>query len=359
MANGTTILLPVTSDEHFTPITADDSYFQIALYAAQAFITMPSLSQTAYLICSTEVGSAFLPDHQVRSIHKVETVQKNRPCLLGLSVALTDWLPAVSDKTIRVTLKLLAMRDRPFGKLTDAMDNLGLSSALSLIAPQIGTGVTIAAIAGKMIGSVLEEGKEQHMLELTADLPVHSLRSGYWAALAPDTPGDIPTALRLRPGGRLDDPRAPFSERNTYALLRIRARERRGEEAARTSAWRGILQDGLRQLRRLDAFSSDQERMKARAVWKDTLERAERMAEADHSFLLSEIRQIFQVATQAALRLQQPAVLSAGPFESTERSLFDADFQRLLGVRDPAALEGAVEAYQAALARAAAADAAE
>jgi len=354
MSNGTTVLLPVASDEQFTPISVDDCYFQIALHAAQVFVALPGLSQTTHLVCSTEVGSTFLPDHYVRSIHKVETVQKNRPCPLGLSVVLTDWMPAIADKTIRVSLKLVAVRDKPFGKLTDTIEQLDLSSALSLLAPQIGTGIKIATIVGKMLGTILEEGATKNVLELAVDLPVHDMRAGYWAVIAPDTSGDRPIALHLRPGGLLDDPKAPFSERNTYAVLKVRARERRGPEAARATAWWSTLQDGLRQVRRLAPPAAEKDRRKANGIWLDTLERAERLAEEDRSFLLSEIRQIFQVHEQGVQRMLHPPTV----FEATGGAAFSEERQRLLGVRDEAELDRAVASYQQALARAAADEAA-
>jgi len=366
MSNGTTILLPVASDQQFMPLTNDNSYFQIVLYAAQAFVALPWLSQAQQLICSTEVSSTFLPDHYVRSIHKVETIRKNQPTSLGLSVALTDWMPALSDKTLRVAITLVAIRDKPFGKLTDILGELDLASALSLVAPQIVAGMKVASIAGKMLGTILEEGADKHVLKLTADLPVHSMQSGYWAVIAPDVPNDIPTALRLRPDGKLDDPRGVFSERNTFAILAISARERRGEEAARTTAWWNLLQDGMAQLEQLDEFSTNQERNDKRLLWLETVRRAKRIAHADHSFLLSEIEEIIKRYTSKALNLLKDSprvgvhvpISGTVPFESATYNALDPELQELLGVRDELELQAAVAAYEQALARSAAADSA-
>lgn len=352
MPTGTTILMPVAHQEQFAPLVADDSYFAVALHNAQTYLTMPWLSQVAYLVCSTEVSSTFLPNHTTRSIHKVETVRKNTPCPLGLSVDLTDWLPAIPDKKVSVTIKLVAVRDNPFGRLTARIGELGLASTLSLVAPQVGEGVKIAGIAGQILSTVLEEGKEDNLLSLTVDLPIHDLSAGYWAALAPEPPGDIPTALRLRPGGRLDDPKAALSERTSYAVLKVRTRERRGSEAARTTLWWHTLQDGLREVRRLVTTGGDRERRKAGAFWLDTLERAERLAQDDRGFLLSEIRQIFQLHGQEAQAMLHPTTI----LESTEDTIFPDDLQRLLGVPDEAALDQAVAAYQQALARSAPTD---
>lgn len=354
MSNGTTILLPVASDHQFTPLVNDNCYIQIGLYAAQAFIALPILSQAQQLVFSSEVGSSFLPDHYVRNIHNVATIRKNQPTPLGLSVALTDWMPALGDKTIRVALKLVALRDKPFGRLTDMLGELDLTSLLSLVAPQIDMGIKVASIAGKMLSAMTEEGAATHVLELTADLPVQSMQSGYWAVLAPDIAGDIPTALRLRSGGQLDDPRGTFSERNTFALLVIRARERRGEEAARTTAWWNLLQDGMQQLEQLDALSSSQERDDARRLWRETLSRARRMAHADRSFLLSEIDEMLKRYMLKAHNIFKAPTLGATPLESASYTPLDPELQQLLGVRDERELQTAVAAYEAALVRSAA-----
>lgn len=350
MPTGTTILLPVAHQEQRTALSANDSYFAIALYNVQAYLTTPWLSQPAYLICSTEVSSTFLPNHTTQSLHKVETVRRNTPCQLGISVDLTDWMPVVPDKKISLSIKLSAVRDNPFGKLTTKIGELGLSSLLSLVTPQIGEGVKIAGIVGQILSTVIEEGKEEQLLTLTVDLSVADLRAGYWAALAPTTPDDLPTALRLRPNGTLDDPRAPFSERNSYAVLNVRAQERRGSEAVRATAWWRTLQEGLRQVRRLAPPATEKDRRKANGIWLDALEQAERLAEEDRSFLLSEIRQVFQVHTQTVQTLLHPATAP----EATGDTDLPEDLQRILGVRDTTALDEAVVAYQQALARSAA-----
>lgn len=353
MTSGTTILLPVSSNEAFAPIVPDDSYFSLALHNAQVYVSLPWLTQVGYLICSTEVRSSFLPNQTLQGIHQVSTIRKNTPSTLGLSVMLTDWLPAAPDANVRITLRLMVVRDKPFGKLTDKLGELGLSSVFSLVAPQISEGIKIAGIVGAILSSVMDEGQEDSMLTLTADLPVQDLKAGYWAVVAPNPPGDMPRVVRITADGRLDDPKGPFSERHTYIVLKVRSRERRGTEAARTTPWWGLLQDGLRQLRRLDAFSTNEERMGARRFWRDTIERAERLAEADQSFLLNEVRQIFQQHTQEALNLLQPVVLGGGVATEAAARTFDVedDLYTLLGISNMSALDAAVSSYEQTLAR--------
>jgi hypothetical protein len=308
------------------------------------------LSRPAYLIFSTEVSSTFLPKHTTQSIHKVANIGREVTSSLGISVTLSDWLPAIPDKQVSITIKLIAVRDEPFGKLTSKIGDLGLGSALSLLAPQIGEGLKIAGIVGQILSTVLEEGKQDQILTLTADLPIATLRSGYLATLSPATPNDVPTKLELRPGGQLGDPSAPFSERNTYAILRVSAEPRRGIEAARATAWWITLQDGLRQVRRLSPPKNDRDRRKANGIWLDTMDRAERLSEEDRSFLLSESKEIIQEQAQEAYRLIQPRTST----ETLRSDEFSEEEQRILGVRSMQELDVAVTNYRAKLAHSAA-----
>jgi hypothetical protein len=350
MPSGTTILMPVAHNEQLAPLVANDSYFQVALYSAQAYVALPFLSQIACLVCAAEVGSNYLENHRIHSLYKVETIKKNQPSPLGLSVDLTEWLPVIPDKKVKVNVKLVAVRDQPFGKLTDAMSDLGLVSSLSLFGPHISEGLRITGIAGKILSTVLDEGAQDNLLSLDVDLSVAELSSGYWAMINPATPGDVATGLRLRSGGRLDDPKAAFSEQNTYAVLKVRALERRGPEAARLTDWGTTLAEGLRQVQRLAGSGTDRDRRKANSVWLDTIDHAQSLAQEDRSFLQNEIREVLQYYELEKRNLLAPETIS----ESTGGEELNEDLQHILGVQDEGELARAVAGYRATVARAAA-----
>jgi hypothetical protein len=346
MPTGTTHLIYLQQDKPATALTLDDRYLQVRLHTAQAYVEAPWLTQVAYMVCSTEVTSSFLTDHVSRSIHRVATVQKNTPCPLGLQVNLTDWLPAVRQQSISLELKLTAVRDKPFGILSERLGQMGLDTKLSLVRAELGIGARVAEVAGHILSALLEEGKAHTVLALRADLNVNDLQAGYYAMLAPYRADDIPLALRLRDNGQLDDPRAPFSEKNTYAVLEIGVFERRGEEAARAEPWWHTLQDAYHEAIHTP-IHSDRDYRKAQATWLAALGQAQRMAYNDRSFLLPEIKQIFQRYTLEVQQALRPATV----LEAKSADLLPEEWQQVLGVASETELVQSVAAYQAALAR--------
>jgi hypothetical protein len=346
MATGTTTLLYLQQPAPPVPLTPDNCYFQVRLHSAQAYVESPWLKQADQLVCATQVSSDFAPDHKSGSIHNVITIQKNTPTPLGLSLNLTDWLPAVQQRTVHVDLQLVATMGKPFGELSESIDKLGLASTLTLVHPHLALGAKIAGVTGQIMSVLLQEGKSSDPFHLRSDLNVNDLKAGHYAALSPHQSGDIPLELELRPNGTLAVPRGRLDERTTFAVFTVSVIERRGTEAARGQPWWEALHDAQAEIAQMP-LEDEEDRRKINAAWRAARFRIRRLAEQDRSFLREEIRDILRAAElEFRTNLEAPALL-----EATGQEPFPADVREVLDVATLPQLEHSVAAYKQALER--------
>jgi len=330
------------------PLPLDASYYLVRLHDAQAFFPAGWLVKAGYLLFSTTVQSSFQPDQPTQSLHRVATLQKNVPCHLGVSVNLTDWLPARSADTLHLSLRYTAVQDTPFKTLVDQMDKLGLVARVSVVRPDVAAAIKVSQIVGRLLSVGLGEGSQHEIFSLELDLNVSSLRTGYCAIVGSSTDERWPTGVVLDRAGRLVERGEYPLERLCYAVLEVLALERRGQEAARAEPWWEILQAGKDQALAA-APTTPAERQRVLAEWKSNLSRTRALARSDRAFLLSEIDQIIHLA-----ELEVESSLTAIAAESSGLDAYPADWQSLLDVASRAELRESVADYQAALERSAA-----
>lgn len=346
MPAGTSTLIYLQQPEPDPPLTHNNCYFQVRLHNVQAYVEAAWFKQLAQIVCATQVSSSFMPDHKSGSIHRVATIRKNEPGLLGLSANLTDWLPAVPQHSVTLELKLAATMGNPFGLLSSNINQLNLSSKLALFNPELALGVKIADITAQIMSTLAQEGSEHETLNLKAVFNVQNLKAGHYAALAPFYSVDIPQTLLLNANGTLGVPQGELSHRNNYAVIEIAVLERRGPEAARGQPWWEALQDTREHILTMPRDDADDKRA-INFAWREAVVRAERLAQKDQSFLLREIKELLQHATIDIQRnLKETTILESSGLEA-----FPEDMRVALGVANMAQLEAGVAAYEQALAR--------
>src|SRR5262249_40400634 len=139
---------------------------------------------TASVACSSSIRCSFAPGQgSVESLHEVAAFQQNTPCKLGVSVNLTDWLPARATDTVNVSLKYHVMWRSPISNLMECLAKNDRVSKVSLLKPELTAALKVSVIAGKLLSCLVGEGKKCEPFALSADLTVATLQAGFHAVV--------------------------------------------------------------------------------------------------------------------------------------------------------------------------------
>jgi len=321
-------------------LNLEQSYFLIALHAVQAYFSAGWLTKPGYLTISSTVESSFHPGQTIRNLHQVTTLRKNTPCQVSFRANLTDWLPALSTGSVRITLNYAVTQDTPFKNLVDQMDRIDLVSKVSLVRPDWGAAVKVSEITGRLLSYFLQEGQTKSVFDLTMDLNMQDLQAGYYAVFGSSENVAWPTELWLNEQAHLTG-ESYLLDKLCYAAVRILALPRRGEEIARGEPWWELLQTARDQI--VNAFPLDNaERQQLLAEWRASLNQVSGLSRQARSFLLAEIREII-AQTQKDVTVSMDSTM----LESVV-TLPD-ELQEILGVRTEAELFDSVRDYQDAL----------
>ncbi len=321
----------------------DNSYFLARLHDAQAFFEAGWLVQPGILIFSSSVESSFQPGAVTQSLHHIATLKKNTPCHLGITANLTDWLPARTPDTIKITLKYTVVQESPFKNVAEKMRQLNLSAKVSVVRPEWAVAVKVSEITGHLLSYVLQEGSQHNIFPLTMDLNLSNLKTGYYAIIGSHKDVNWPAVLRIDDKGRLIDYNDKPLEQISYAVIEVIALPRRGKESARDEAWWELLQSAKEEVLYIYP-NNDQERRKIMEEWRKTLAHVRTLARKERGYLLQEINEIIHAAqVEVEDKLLQTKAEAFGTDELPEA------WQDVLGVRTQQELRKSVRDYQDAL----------
>jgi hypothetical protein len=335
--------LSYPEDQPTPPYTLkpDNSYFLIVLHDVQAYFDAGFGARPRYLTISSSVDGSFL-EQATQSLHQVTTLQKNVPTRIGFRSNLTDWLPARATDSVKLTLKYIVARDTPFKNLVDRMEQVDLVAKLTLIRMDLAVAAKVSQIAGKLLSFLMQEGQSQDIFGLTADFNVQEMTAGYYTIFSSGEPvSKWPTNVRIDKQGRLSGEQY-LLDRLNYAVFKVLALPRRGEEIARNEAWWELLQVAKRKA--LASFPQDDaERRQLLVDWHAALSDVHRMAnENANGYLLVEIRQLI---TEAEVEVKE--YLFPGTRESEQE--LPPKLQEVLGLRSEQELYDSLRDYHDAL----------
>lgn len=329
------------------PLELEDSYFLVRLHEAQAFFDPGWLNKPGYLIFSSAAESTFQPGLKMQSLHQISVLQKNVPCRLGLSVNLTDWLPARSADTLHFNLKYSVIQDTPFKDFLDQVGKLGLIAKVSTMRPELSVALKVSEVVGRLLSISLHEGSQHEIFPLNVDLNLVDLKAGYYASIGSHKDEEWADTLRIKVEGhnvKLTNSRGHQLMSHSYALFQVIALKRLGEEIAREKAWWELLQAGKDQA--LDSYPiSDQEMRRVLDDWRITLSQVRKLAIKEHGCLLTEIQEIIR---KAQVEVQE-ALLPKTKEEAFGVGELPDAWQKLLGVRTEDELRRSAQDYQDAL----------
>jgi hypothetical protein len=342
MLTGYSTLRYPDQPEPLYALTPEDSYFLVSLHQAQAYFQSPALVRPASLTLVSTVESPFQPGQPLNSLHQIASFQKNQAFRLPIHTNLSSYLPARSNDTLRICLKYIVTRDNPFQKLADKMKSANLVAKISAASPEWGVALKVSEISAALLSHLLQEGGENTIFELTADLNVADLKAGYYAVYGSPYRNVEPNMLRINRNQELEGDE--YLSRFCWAVFRVLAIPSLKEEAARERAWWQLLQMGkTRALAGLQGGNRQEEAVLAE--WNATLLHVEELARKDHSFLVKEIRQIMGKA-----QLEIDEKLHSGKQDKMPAvSPYSEDMQKILGVANAGQLSATLHNYREAV----------
>jgi hypothetical protein len=325
-------------------LALDDSYFLVRLYEAQALFEAGWLVKPGALVLSSSVESSFQPGSPTESLYQIAAIQKNIPYRLGININLTDWLPARSMDSLKITFKYTVVQDKPFNELADQMGKIGLAAKVSLVRADLAVAVKVSEIAGRLLGYLLREGSKHEVLSMTMDLPLASLQAGYHAVLGTQRDQSWPATLSIDANKRLTDSVGIPLQNFSYAVIEVLALKRSGNESIRGEPWWELLQTTKEKA--LDAsFADEQEQRKAFNDWRSTLTQVRALARKEKACLLKEVQEIIQEAqVEVEGKLAPKTKGESAGFEELPE-----DLQDVLGVNTVEELQQSVSNYKDAL----------
>jgi hypothetical protein len=319
----------------------DNSYYLVKLHAVQSYFKAGWLTRPGFLTLSSSVQSSFRPDQATQSLYQVTSLRKNTPHQLGYRPNLTDWLPARNTDTLRLTLNYTVTQDTPFKDLVDNMQEVGLVAKLSLVRPDWAVAVKVSEISGRLLSYLLQEGKTHNVFSLTVDLNLQELKTGYYVVFGSPQESRWPSEVSINDQGQLDGEHYLF-DRLCYAVIKVLALPRRGEEVARGEPWWELLQTGKEQVLDSFPFIDDKERQQIIIDWRSTLTKVRDLARKEHGCLVVEIREMIQAAQ---VEVEQK-LFPVSPQADQE---LPQEWQNLLEVSTEGQLQDSVRDYQDAL----------
>ena len=265
-------------------------------------------------------------------------MKRNMPCNLGLSINLTDWLPATEGAVLRNRLEFEVITDAPLRKLADKLNKIDLTSILSLVSIQAAVAVKASEITGWLLSDLLKEGDHKPVLsELLFDLG-SDRDAGYYAVF--ESRGG-PTKLWLESEQEpLKYSTGDPMKETSYAVLRICAIPRLGSNEAREEDWWKLLQFAKNRVLH-DNPSGKKEKTWIINQWKQDLRVIRQMARSSDRFLFREVEQVIDDA-----HLDVETHLFSGELQSFSDDALEATWQEVLGVRTRGQLLKLVKDYR-------------
>jgi hypothetical protein len=323
------------------PLTADNSYYLLNLSQAQVYFPAPPFARPAYLTLSSTIESPFQPGQPLKSLYQVVTFEKNQAFRLPISVNLSTFVPARANDTLRLTLRYMVTRDNPFQKLAGKMKEVNLVAKVSAVSLEWGAALKISEITGSLLSYLLQEGSEDTLFELYQDLNIADLKAGYWLIYGSRENLVEPGLVEIHESELRSD---PYLDKYCYALLKVIAIPRLKEEAARQCFWWELLQAGKNKTL-AGLQGSTRQKDAALREWENTLLQVMEFARKDPAFLLKEVQQIIQTA-QREIDLVLKGGITKEAFGSES---YPETCQKVLGVRDEAALAASLRDYHDAV----------
>jgi hypothetical protein len=334
-------------------LDVDHCYVQVKLHEVQAVFKSNWLTRPGVLTLSSSVTSTFQSGAKLESLYRIETLERNKPCRLGLGINLTDWLPARSPDAIGLEFTCTAIQGKPIEDLMTHLKKAGVDTLISQLGPNWKAAVKVSETAGKLI-SYLSGAGTAKSLPLKFDLNLNALQLGYYAVVGSATDEPWPSALKMDAIGRLLTQTGSEVLNCSYVVIQVKQLDRRGVEAVQNEAWCALLLEAKQeilqtcQLRAIEA----EEQQQWLASWEQTLKHVRRLLAQQQltqqqNCLPQEIDEIMQTACMEVLTALQP---STQP-ESFGTEELPTTWRELLHVRTLGELTQSVERYQRLLER--------
>jgi len=351
MPIGASSLRPVEKQNELrSKLAIDNCYFIVKLHEAQAFFRTDWLAKPGFITLVSSVKSTFQPNLPIRSLHRIETLERNKPCRMGLGINLTSWLPARETDSLHIELKYLAVRSTPIKSLMAHLQQAKLGATVSMIRPDWELAVKVSEIVGYLLSYFQKEGIEHEFFPLAININVGNIETGYHASVGSATDEEWPQSLRMDGRGRLISGMSQTEILNCcYAVLKVGMIPRRGSEIAREEPWWELLQTAKDEIigSCIPGIPlSDRERRQLWQNWQKTLNQVRKLARKQQCFLLQEIDELIRTAFKEVKEHLEPTTVP----ESYGLEEFPDELQDLLGVSTMQELEQSVRNYQDALA---------
>lgn len=328
----------------------DNCYVRIKLHAVQAFFKSGWLENPGFLTLFCE--SKFSSEPSVQSLHRVETLSRNVPCQLGLSINLTEFLPVSTTGKLEVQLKYVVTRASPIKDLLTHLNQVDdVTPVLSLLSPHAEVSLKASKIVGQLFSFLTKEGTQTEILTLKTNLNWSELQTGFYAVIGSSTNEDWAKTLRMDANDRLVEnfPRQSLTQ-CSYAVFKVERIDRRGDEATRGEAWWKVLRTGRKDISDEVSFReplTQDQREQLREQWYRTVSQVRLLLEQQKSCLLKEQDEMIQAASQEVLERLNPSTR----LESVSQDQLPDRWQTLLKVRSLPELKHAAQAYQSMLAQ--------
>jgi hypothetical protein len=335
------LIYPTNQPQPLQTLLPNNSYFLIQLHAVQVYFATDWLTKPGFVTISSSIGTSSIREEETKSLHQVVELKKNVPSQIGFRVNLTDWLPAADGDAVRITLNYIVTKATPFKDLAGKIDQVDLVAKASLVRPELAVAAKVSQITGHLLSFLLEEGKTRRVFDLKMDQNIVDLKAGYYVIFgSADEVPNWPTEVSIDDQGRLSGESELLKKLN-YALFKVFARPRRGEEIARGEPWWELLQTAKDQVLNIDPIN-DEKRLDLLNQWRTNIAQVRTLARKEKGYLLTEIDDILG---QTSVKVQEhlSPIIREGDLELPE------DLQEILGVRTEQELYDSVQHYEQAL----------
>src|SRR5579885_153765 len=347
MATGVSRCYYPTQPDPRYPLICDDCYFLLKIHDTQAFFPANKLQQARYLLFTSSVESSFFPDNPTQSLHKLTSLEANKPAHLGISTNLTGWLPAREQDTMKVTINYTVKRGAPVKELVEKMQKLRIESVVSLVRPDMAvaakTTQIVTQVLSNLLSSFLHEDEETDIFALEMNQNLSDLKAGYYAVLGAMTNERFPLTLEMLNGQLLEPGRGELL-RHSSVVIEVQTTPRHKQELIRCEPWGELLLESKEEILNA-AIRTEHERDEAFQRWRISLRQVRRLAQKDRSFLLREIDAVLAEAqTEVEQKLQTRVALQTRGLED-----YPDEWQEVLHFSTPQERRRAGRDYQDAL----------
>ncbi len=334
-------------------IIPDDSYFLLRLHDSQATLSKTFRWRKAGTILVKSLVQIKpsiqrnILEQPIIGLHRIGDIKYNKAKSLVNRINLTDWLPAYSNDTLKVELEYILIKNEPLKKLLDKMAEIKLSTELTAVKWEVGLGLKITEILGRVFSYLLEEGQAERIFYLQEDLNIGELRPGFRVAAEATSSNTIPTQLIItdREDLELRNEYDHPLEETTYAVLEVLAQKRLSEGYWQETAWGQLLLEGQNEALRFER-SSEAKKKKALKEFIEVCYYAGKLAITDTRFIPKHFKEVRAMLVQEI----ETQFFGQESFASPSTEPLPETWQRAFGYETEVELQGAVEYYYRALA---------